>query len=245
MLKQECHDWEFPFLWAWNIEDTTNHLNKPDFTKFKGRNLGLTKKELIWATFVRLSFTGLWVNNASTTTKWETYQYLLQLNKLHTWAGESLNSQKSDFSSFSKFQTVLWLPSFRAPWIICWVQLPICGVLVLSSASSLLAATTYHCPNDSWNQSSNLKDSLHLDASEIESRNKVLQLEPNRYSKLECPYPLAHLKFWVHAFVKAWNVKNKFLFKFGYNPVQLCVSAFGFTQSKCLCNIAIWEHSSG
>ena len=76
MLKKECNDWEFSFLLAWNIEDTTKHLNKPDFTNFKGRNLGLTKKELLWATFVRSSFIGLWIKNTSTTTKqtlWETY----------------------------------------------------------------------------------------------------------------------------------------------------------------------------
>ena len=87
MFKKGFNDWEFPFLWTWNVEDTTNNLNKPDFTNFKGRNLGLTKKELMWATFVRSSFTGLWANNASTTekeTSWETCQYLPQLNKLLT-----------------------------------------------------------------------------------------------------------------------------------------------------------------
>ena len=85
IYKKECNDWEFPFLWAWNIEDTTNHLNKLDFTNFMGRNLGLTKKELMWATIARSFFLGVWVNNTSATTKqasWETYQYLPQLNKL-------------------------------------------------------------------------------------------------------------------------------------------------------------------
>ena len=38
---------EFPFLCAWNMENTSNQLNKPNFTNFKGRNLGLTKKELM------------------------------------------------------------------------------------------------------------------------------------------------------------------------------------------------------
>ena len=38
---------EFPFLWDWNIEDTVNHLNEPNFINFTGRNLGLTKKELL------------------------------------------------------------------------------------------------------------------------------------------------------------------------------------------------------
>ena len=47
MFQKECNDCEFPFLWDWNIEDTTNHFNKPDFTNFKRRNLGLTKKELM------------------------------------------------------------------------------------------------------------------------------------------------------------------------------------------------------
>ena len=85
MFKKKSNNWEFPFLWAWNIEDTAYHLNKADFTNFKGGNLGLTKKELMWATFVRSSFIVLWVNNTSTTAKQtlrETYQYLAQLNKL-------------------------------------------------------------------------------------------------------------------------------------------------------------------
>ena len=38
---------EFPFLWDWNIKDSVNHLNEPNFTNFTGRNLGLTKKELL------------------------------------------------------------------------------------------------------------------------------------------------------------------------------------------------------
>ena len=59
---------EFPFLCAWNMENTSNQLNKPNFTNFKGRNLGLTKKELMWATFARSSFGGICANNASTTT---------------------------------------------------------------------------------------------------------------------------------------------------------------------------------
>ena len=44
MFKNECDDWQFPFLWTWNVEDTTNDLNKPDFTNFEGGNPGLTKK---------------------------------------------------------------------------------------------------------------------------------------------------------------------------------------------------------
>ena len=132
MFKKKGNNWEFPFLWAWNTEDTAYHLNKADFTNFKGGNLGLTKKELMWATFVRSSFIVLRVNNTSTTAKQtllETYQYLTQLNKLlallASCLGESLNSQKSDFSSLSKFQTVLCMPSFRASWMMCLTQLPI------------------------------------------------------------------------------------------------------------------------
>ena len=30
---------EFPFLWALNTEDTTNHLNKPEVINFKGEKL--------------------------------------------------------------------------------------------------------------------------------------------------------------------------------------------------------------
>ena len=44
---------EFPFLWDWNIKDTVNHLNEPNFTNFTGRNLGLTKKGLLCEPYLR------------------------------------------------------------------------------------------------------------------------------------------------------------------------------------------------
>ena len=160
----------------------------------------------------------------------------------------------------SKSQKVLWMPFFRVPWMICWPQLPMCRFLAKLSTFNLssnvpnasqltLGPSIATCNNLSvskWLMESVRQLSLHLDASEMESSNKLFQLDPNCYSKIKCLHPSGKFEVLGSCFRQSnrverrWiYVKNKFLYKFGCNPVQHCVSAFGFTQSKCLCVITV------
>ena len=133
-------------------------LNKPDFTDFKERNLDLTKKELIRATFARSSFTGLWVNKVSTTkqTSWETCQYLPETNKLLAYLETHWIARKvSSAVCPSSRQFYGWYAGHSYQYVEFWqsCQPLICHPTFLTKANPhwvhpLLAVTTYHCPND-------------------------------------------------------------------------------------------------